>query len=172
MLSTPHALAGAALGSLMPIGPVGALIGFAFGFLSHFILDSVPHWERIFATKGHTELAKTGYSIRDKGVYIQVVIDITIAIGLLIYFAKTKTSTFEDINLPILTAGIGAVLPDFLDNIHPINKKLKNLSLFKSIEKLHKKFHINYEAQRRLPKFAGLLTQILIIVLSVAAINN
>lgn len=171
MLTTPHALAGAAIGSLLPNGLLGAVAGFGAGFASHFVLDSIPHWERIFATKNHTELSKRGYSMRDAGVYVQVAIDSLIGILLLLLAARHDGLGNISLTSSVLWAGIGAVLPDFLDNIHPISRRLHRYSLFRSIELLHKSYHINYEAQRRLPKYTGLMTQVLVIVLSLAALR-
>jgi hypothetical protein len=42
MILTNHAIAGAALASLVPNEP---LVGFTVGFLSHFVLDAIPHWD-------------------------------------------------------------------------------------------------------------------------------
>jgi hypothetical protein len=42
MILAAHAITGAAVASLMPERP---LIGFAVGFLSHFLLDAIPHWD-------------------------------------------------------------------------------------------------------------------------------
>lgn len=42
MVLTPHALVGAALASAVPTHPIA---GFCLGFISHFILDSLPHWD-------------------------------------------------------------------------------------------------------------------------------
>jgi hypothetical protein len=41
MTLTTHAVVGAACASLVPSQP---LIGFALGFASHFVIDSIPHW--------------------------------------------------------------------------------------------------------------------------------
>lgn len=169
MLTTPHALAGAAIGSLFPTSVLGCIGAFALAFGSHFVLDSVPHWERLFATKNHTELAKKGYNVRDAGVYLQVVLDGLVGLGA-IYLASRHLGTISWTN-PVIWGGIGGILPDALDNVHPISRRLHHVGLFSNIEKLHKKFHINYEAQRRLPKYTGLMTQALVIVLSLAALR-
>lgn len=42
MILSAHAITGAALASAMPEHP---LAGFAVGFFSHFVLDSIPHWD-------------------------------------------------------------------------------------------------------------------------------
>jgi hypothetical protein len=171
MLTTPHALAGAAIGSLFPNSPVGAIGAFALAFGSHFVLDSVPHWERLFATANHTELAKKGYSIRDLGVYIQVILDALVGFAALYIVTSHLGGGHVYKFSAVLWGGIGGVLPDVLDNVHPISRRLHHIAGFRAIEKLHKKLHINYEAQRRLPHYTGLLTQILVVVLSLAALR-
>lgn len=42
MILTTHAVAGAAAASLFPEKPI---FGFTAGFLSHFLLDTIPHWD-------------------------------------------------------------------------------------------------------------------------------
>lgn len=42
MTLTTHAITGAAVASLTPNQP---LLGFTAGFVSHFILDAIPHWD-------------------------------------------------------------------------------------------------------------------------------
>lgn len=49
MTLTSHAIAGAAVASFFPKSPVPA---FVFGFLSHFILDAIPHGH--YPIKSHT----------------------------------------------------------------------------------------------------------------------
>ncbi len=49
MTLTSHAIAGAAVASFFPKSPVWAFI---FGFLSHFILDAIPHGH--YPIKSHT----------------------------------------------------------------------------------------------------------------------
>lgn len=44
MTTIPHVIAGAAIGALSP-SPVVAIAG---GFLSHFVLDFIPHWDPLF----------------------------------------------------------------------------------------------------------------------------
>ncbi len=67
MLTTPHATAGAALGALIgdPLWVVPAAIA------SHFLLDSVPHWQETLAP--YTPTKKT---------YIRAPLDIVLAVSL------------------------------------------------------------------------------------------
>jgi len=42
MILSAHAVAGATLATFTPDKP---LVGFTIGFLSHFVLDAIPHWD-------------------------------------------------------------------------------------------------------------------------------
>ena len=42
MILVTHAVVGATVDSFVPAHPVA---GFVFGFFSHFVLDSIPHWD-------------------------------------------------------------------------------------------------------------------------------
>ena len=42
MTLTTHAVVGATIASVMPNHP---LLGFALAFMSHFLLDAIPHWD-------------------------------------------------------------------------------------------------------------------------------
>jgi hypothetical protein len=42
MILSTHAVVGAALASLMPSHPVAAFVA---GFVSHFVIDAIPHWD-------------------------------------------------------------------------------------------------------------------------------
>ncbi|MFH0804353.1 MAG: hypothetical protein V1896_02015 [Candidatus Zambryskibacteria bacterium] len=42
MTLTAHAIVGASIASVVPSHPV---LGFALGFGSHFLLDTIPHWD-------------------------------------------------------------------------------------------------------------------------------
>ena len=53
MVLTTHAVAGATLATLVPNHP---LWGFVIGFGSHFVLDSIPHWD--YSLKSKKEIRK------------------------------------------------------------------------------------------------------------------
>ena len=47
MVLTTHAVAGAALAQIIPDHPA---LGFSLAFVSHFILDMIPHWDYPLST--------------------------------------------------------------------------------------------------------------------------
>ncbi|HVS58710.1 MAG TPA: hypothetical protein VHD60_03150 [Candidatus Saccharimonadales bacterium] len=66
MLTTPHAVTGAILGALLPT-PLAIPTSIA----SHYVLDSVPHWQETLAPYMPT-----------RKTYIRIPIDIALAVGL------------------------------------------------------------------------------------------
>jgi hypothetical protein len=67
MLTTPHSVTGAMIGALLP-SPL-LIVPVAIG--SHFILDSIPHWQETLAPY-----------IPTKSTYIRIPIDLVLAVGL------------------------------------------------------------------------------------------
>ena len=68
MLITPHAVAGATIGALLP----NPLLAIPVAIGSHFILDSIPHWQETLAP--YTPTRKT---------YIRIPFDAALALGLI-----------------------------------------------------------------------------------------
>jgi hypothetical protein len=62
MTLTTHAVVGAAAASLVPQYP---LLGFALGFGSHFLIDSIPHWNEGEALLRVTKVTNDGVTIRN-----------------------------------------------------------------------------------------------------------
>src|SRR5665213_1991468 len=75
MTITPHILAGAAVASLLPTGSTPMkLLGFGLGFASHYVLDAMPHWERLYGAHYNDELPKS-YSSWPKHITGQAIGD-------------------------------------------------------------------------------------------------
>jgi len=105
MLTTPHATAGIALGSLL----VNPLLVIPAAIASHFLLDMVPHWQETLAP--YTPTRKT---------YIRAPLDICLAIILTV----VATHWQPDHTAAIWLGAFFANAPDF-DSIVVILPKLK-----------------------------------------------
>ncbi len=88
MLAATHTIVGATIGTHTD----SITLAFILGFISHFILDVIPHWSFKI-----TELFKAG---------------IEFGIGLLIAFLLVLNSNIE--LLPVIAGIIGANLPDII----------------------------------------------------------
>ncbi len=156
MTLTTHAITGAALASLTPNQP---LVGFAVGFVSHFVLDAIPHWDYPLASQkrdGDNPLNDDIVINKDfvKDLFIigfDGVIGLLLACLFYIYYLKYSA-------LVILCGIVGATLPDALQFIQ-IKFKHEPFNTLR-------KFHIVWiHSKTRLDSrpFLGILLQIIII---------
>ena len=112
MVLTAHAITGTALASLTPNEP---LVGFTVGFLSHFILDAVPHWDYFLRSMKKDENNPMNNNMTINADFwrdlLKIGFDAMLGISLayLIFGFYMKYST-----LIILCGVIGAMMPDAL----------------------------------------------------------
>jgi len=112
MTLTAHAITGAALASLTPNNP---LMGFAVGFLSHFVLDAIPHWDYALLSRKEDENNPMNNDVVIGKDFVKDILRIALdgIIGLLFacffYVFYLKYSLFV-----ILCGVVGACLPDAL----------------------------------------------------------
>lgn len=148
MLLSVHATVGAIIGE-----NVGTpLLAFVLGFISHFILDIIPH--------GDEALIKAyRNNFKNRGMLYLIIFDIIstfILLSLLFYFKQINFN-------PIVIWGIiGTVIPDFMVGVYEITNKH-----FKRTHKLHYWIHdgLNLKTTWTMPLKMGLIVQIIIIYL-------
>lgn len=138
MLITPHALAGATIVVLIP-NPVIA-IPIAVG--SHFILDSIPHWQEIFYPYKATPTT-----------WIRIPIDLALAVILV----SIISIHHPDITNLIWISAFAANAPD-LDSVASIWP----ISLRNKVFKTYYNWHC--VIQRETASFKGILTQLVLVV--------
>ncbi len=166
MLTVPHVVLGAALGQAVSEVPGAGLIAFGLGWASHYLLDSLPHWERLFGSRGPDFSTETPVKEWPRLYLIQAVIDVVLSalvIGYLIWRVPHGDNFLQN---PVFWGAAGALFPDLLDNVPFWNRRLTNLPFFKQQRFLHQYFHISETSQLHLPKFAGLATQLIVFVFS------
>jgi phosphatidylglycerophosphatase A len=149
MTLTTHATLGAVIGHAVG-NPV---LAFVFGFISHFMIDMIPH--------GDTGLADN-YKVHKKSkkaALAYVMVDAIFAIFFVLMLANTKDLT----SMQNFTWGIiGGVLPDLLTGVYEITKS-KTLKWFNTV---HFFFH-DYFVKRKgdVPLKYAILGQIVFIAL-------
>lgn len=143
MLTTPHAITGAAIGALLP-SPL-LVVPLAIG--SHFVLDSIPHWQETLAP--YTPTKKT---------YIRVPIDIALAIALVWFSVHWQPNHVSTIWLGAIMANV----PD-LDVITVLMPRLRQ-GLIKNYWDWHCKI------QREISSMWGVVTQLIVIAISLAVV--
>lgn len=141
MLSTPHLLVGAAIVKIVP-NPV---ISLPLAFLSHFVLDSIPHWDGS---------PKAPFS---RKIFGGIFLDY--AFGASLVFVLTNS--YENQYFLWLGAFLGT-LPDFILGSY---KHLESFFSGFAIVRVPNEFHL--AIQRNLPLVNGLLTSTLISFIAV-----
>jgi hypothetical protein len=145
MLVLPHVATGAALGALIgdPLIVVPAAIA------SHFILDSIPHWQETMAP--YIPTWKT---------YLRIPIDIGLGIALVIYALSVQ----PDHAPAILLGALFASAPD----LDVITIKLPNLQ--RGFVKKYWDWHC--KIQREVTSLWGVVTQLIVVAVSITIIHG
>lgn len=144
MLLTVHATAGALIGQQIN----NPYLAFVLAFISHFILDMIPHGDQDWI-----EEYKGNQKAKVKKIISIVTLDILALLALLIskYYFNSFVPT-----LNVVAGIIGGVLPDLLVGIHELSNKL-----FKKFYHFHFVIHdmIKYQPSTA----SGLFFQIIIL---------
>ena len=144
-----HILVGAALMAKIQIIPLALVLA----FLSHYVLDFIPHWEYSVDNILKKQWRKTGFD------FLKVALDFSL--GILIILAISK-------NQPIILVGAFlAILPDGFT--------LLSLLLPNKLLKIHDIFHRNIVhrfkkiplAENKTLFFFGILSQIFVSALAI-----
>jgi hypothetical protein len=161
MLTIPHTIAGAAIGLLVTNLPHADLVAFSAGWASHYVLDSIPHWERLYdkdAIDFETDLRP---ELWPRSVYYQAIADVLIAVAIVFWLVRFHGQPY--LTSPILWGAIGGFWPDFLDNMPYWNRFTEHWPIFKQIKQFHSWIHVTTAEQKRAGRYTGLISQIIII---------
>ncbi len=158
MTIAPHLLAGAAIATVTN----NVYLAFLLGFVTHFILDAIPHLDpgtfhnfRIPGYKKNINLETI--HAEDKPwpawIYGFVIVEFVIIWTVVISLFKNQP------NFAIIVAGgLGGIFVDCIDN--PIFRFFLGWPIFKQIHWLHHRFHHDLDPKKW---YWGLPAQILII---------
>ena len=144
MLETPHALVGAALA--VKIG--NPLLSIPLAFLSHFVLEKVPHWNPHL----NKETEKYGKPTRETTMIVIADSSLALILGSSIAFSQPNTTMI----IGTLLSSFAAVLPDLMEAPYFFLKARKSEFIRKWI-KFQKGMQVDTSP------FWGILTQLLTI---------
>lgn len=149
MVLSVHTLVGGALGAVLPVSP---LASFAIGFVSHFVLDAIPHSDYPLQSiskdredRGQDAMVKDGRLAHD--LFVNG-IDGILGFLILVFLTFNANSLFS-----IVFGAIGACVPDGLQFLHFMFPKVKWLQDFK---KFHGIFHTPLRIEEFMKKHAVL----------------
>ncbi|MFA6255016.1 MAG: hypothetical protein WC675_03205 [Patescibacteria group bacterium] len=153
MFLTVHATLGTIIGEYT--GNIG--LAFAAGFVSHFILDMIPHGDQDLMTREKSNLAKQDLVLTAK---------IASADGLvmIIFLAILYWQHIIPLTLPVLAGIIGSIAPDFINGFYLLTKHpwLKKYSYYH--------FALHDFIKIRLSITTGFICQLLIVILLTIAL--
>lgn len=138
MILIIHLLVGAAIASYIKPFPLALLLA----FLSHFVLDFIPHWE--YSIKNIQE-RKWSSSFPD---FVKLAVDFTLGITIILFFSR---------NGIILAAAFFAVLNDIFAFLNLIFKN----RLLKADYSFHEKLHY-LNNTKKIPLYLRILSQIIV----------
>jgi hypothetical protein len=161
MILTTHAITGAALASLTPNEP---LVGFSVGFLSHFLLDTIPHWDYYYTfaslKKDKNNPMNDDMLINKDFVKDILKVGLDATVGLLL--AYLIFGFYMKYSILIISCGaIGAMMPDGLTFIHMKWRHEPLTSLQRFHNWVHSKIILNDKP------VIGILSQIILICIVV-----
>ena len=156
MILTTHAIAGAAVASLNPARPIS---GFFAGFVLHFILDAIPHWEYEIKS-GSIDPTVAANLVFDRTFFADILrigSDFSLGIILSLALFYSPQSAFA-----VLAGAVGGVTPDALQFVYGRVRRGPIVYL----QKFHEGIHSPYLKLRNMPAF-GITLQILIVAIIV-----
>src|SRR3990167_5252446 len=156
MLLTPHALVGATIGASSD----NLTYIIILAFLSHFILDSLPHFDWGM-WHNYQDFSWKDMKVRD---YLLETFDILMLLILALYLWYNLGR-----NNYILIGAFFGILVDLIDNVPFWKRYLQKLPLFSQLHLLHMSIHNQLKAKYWV---WGILTQIFIIVISLTVLFN
>jgi hypothetical protein len=165
MILTTHAITGAAVASAMPNHPV---LGFTAGFVSHFLLDAIPHWdyELRSSKKNPNDDDLTDDILIDKnsfGDLLKISADFLFGF-IMVFFLFFNSPIFASFHISFFKSSVfwgmtGGLLPDFLQFVY---FKIWRREPLKSMQKFHGWIQKNKHLINR--PILGISTQIILIV--------
>jgi hypothetical protein len=149
MTLATHAVVGGAVASLFPSHPI---IAFVVGFLSHFVLDAIPHWDyKLLSAYINPNKVDKNFGLDLLHVGTDMILGILIT---LLIWHPISVSQLE-----ILFLGIfGGVLPDFLQFVY-LRFPHQPMIL---IQKFHDFMHAKHELANR--PLIGIFLQIILMI--------
>lgn len=172
MILTPHFITGGVITKLIPNKPLAYLLA----FVSHFILDSLPHCEY--------SLSGLDKGPKDKAFYKDLIKIIADVAGGIIFIIITA-NVFDNFKVgPAIIGGFIAIIPDFLNSFLYLIYKgnfirlikgqpLTNIKEFSNQNKnivnyFHRLFHSKYfshHEKNKKTKLISISTQIIVVII-------
>ena len=152
-------IVGTAVASLFPSNPA---LGFGVAFLSHFVLDTIPHWDYAIVMKnGNSDIKDMDIEFNKNfiGSFIKISSDVALGLAVsLVLIFSLNLSSFSS----LIAGCLGGMLPDFLQLVY---MKFKHEPLL-SLQKFHRWIQKDRGCKIKNP-IIGIFTQVIVAFLAV-----
>ncbi len=164
MTLATHIVVGAAGAKIFATNPIQ---GFIIGWLSHYILDFIIHWDYpLSVTKTKKVQFPEGNPFLNKEILIdvsKVIVDALLGFIIVYLFLRDGVQFFN----PILFAGaLGGTIPDFLQFLYAI----RNIKLVGVFQKFHNFMHAQRDFSTR--PILGISIQLILIFVILVLFNG
>lgn len=161
MTLSTHAVVGAAIAVALPGQPI---LGASLAFVSHFLLDSLPHWDyKILSQSANPEQASLSVFRFEKLFFIDLFrIGSDVVLGLILTLLIFGVVTPQSLALACIGAA-AAMLPDFLQFVY----RLYPLGPFAVLQRFHVWIHTEHRLVDQ--PFLGITSQACVAGIIVAA---
>ncbi|HYC80122.1 MAG TPA: hypothetical protein VEC17_03795 [Candidatus Binatia bacterium] len=159
MIATSHLIIGGSVGVIVGSVSQNPLLALIAGVVSHFLCDSLPHWDHPDAPK-----LPNGDIVWIKKVWIFAFSDSII--GGLIALSIWGIQFNFDLLSPFIWGAAGGYLPDFIDNVPFWKERIRKLVVFQKFHDFHVWIHDNWRFKYPMPEYwiLGTITQIILVV--------
>lgn len=157
MVLVTHGVVGSVIAKVFGLNPLSA---FVFGFFSHFLLDSIPHWDYKLSSKNiGNNFLDTDMKIGRSFVLDIFKVGVDVLLGLIIVFLFFPTNSY--VFLSVLCGFIGGIAPDFLQFVYFKFRKQPFILIQKFHHSMHSRKNLNNHS------VVGVFSQIFIIALMI-----
>lgn len=153
MLLSQHAIVGGAVG----LATGNPFLGFLAGFMSHHILDRLPHVDGVPEKSGHERYSSVIDREWPLSTYITAYIDVAVTVIIIIFVALR-------VNEPLifLCGAFGGSLPDLMDNVPFWRNQFRLTGFGKWYHGLHNRFHFRWHNAYRYQLGLAILLQLIL----------
>lgn len=149
MILICHLLAGAAIATKVR----NPFLGLPLAFLSHYVLDFIPHEEYEISPKRSIDGKIKNWT----PLFLKIGADFLIGVLILLIISKNK--------ILALSGGFLGILGDF-DNVVSLFPSLRKIKFLSSHTNFHAKY-LYYFANKKIPLWVKILSQVFVILITI-----
>ena len=165
MVLSTHAAVGAALATFFPTHPE---VAFLAGFTSHFLLDSIPHWDYHLVAwhKDPHDTTKNDLVFTRNTLVDFVKIGADVIVGFFAVWILFASDSFGLALISLLSGAVGGMTPDALQFLYYRSGR----RFLRPLQRFHNWIHAGGDLNSR--PFLGIFLQLVAVVVLTIIVNN